>query len=76
MSPATMALVTDLAGDDDRGVSMGAFNVAGSLGFLTGIVGGGWLAEQYDYLTAFLAAGGAELALALLALPALLRLDA
>jgi len=76
MSPATMALVTDLAGDDERGVSMGGFNVAGSLGFLTGIVGGGWVAEQYDFTTAFVLAGGAELALAALALPALLRLDA
>jgi len=76
MSPATMALVTDLAGDDERGVSMGGFNIAGSLGFLTGIVGGGWVAEQYDFTTAFVLAGGAELALAALALPALLRLDA
>ncbi|MCG1004484.1 MULTISPECIES: MFS transporter [Halobacterium] len=76
MSPATMALVTDIAGDDERGVSMGGFNVAGSLGFLTGIVGGGWVAEQYDFTTAFALAGGAELLLAALALPALLRLDA
>ncbi|WP_353634848.1 MFS transporter [Halobacterium sp. NMX12-1] len=75
MSPATMALVTDLAGEDERGVSMGGFNVAGSLGFLTGIVGGGWVAEQYDFTTAFVLAGGAELLLAALALPALLRLD-
>jgi len=75
MSPATMALVTDLAGDDERGVAMGGFNVAGSLGFLAGIVGGGWLAEQHGYLTAFVVAGGTELLLAALALPALLRLD-
>jgi MFS family permease len=75
MSPATMALVTDIAGDDERGVSMGGFNVAGSLGFLTGIVGGGIIAEQYGFTTAFLLAGGAEFVLALLALPALLRLD-
>jgi MFS family permease len=75
MSPATMALVTDIAGEDERGVSMGGFNVAGSLGFLTGIVGGGWVAEQYNFTTAFVLAGGAELLLAALALPALLRLD-
>jgi MFS family permease len=75
MSPATMALVTDIAGEDERGVSMGGFNVAGSLGFLMGIVGGGWVAEQYDFTTAFVLAGGAELLLAALALPALLRLD-
>ncbi|WP_336035746.1 MFS transporter [Halobacterium yunchengense] len=75
MAPATMALVTDLAADSERGVAMAGFNAAGSLGFLAGIVGGGWVAEQHDYLTAFLVAGGAELALALLALPALVRLD-
>lgn len=75
MSPATMALVTDIAGEDERGVSMGGFNIAGSLGFLTGIVGGGWVAEQYDFTTAFVLAGGAELLLAALALPALLRLN-
>jgi len=74
MAPATMALVTDLAGEDERGVSMAGFNAAGSLGFLTGIVGGGWVAEQYDFTTAFALAGGAELALAALALPALLGL--
>ena len=75
MAPATMALVTDIAGADERGVSMAGFNVAGSLGFLTGIVGGGWVAEQYDFTTAFVLAGGAELLFAAVALPALLRLD-
>jgi MFS family permease len=76
MSPATMALVTDLAGGDERGVTMAGFNAVGSLGFLAGIVGGGWLAEQHGFDAAFLVAGGTELALAALALPALLRLDA
>jgi MFS family permease len=74
MAPATMALVTDLAGAGERGVSMAGFNVAGSLGFLTGIVGGGIVAERYGFTDAFLLAGGAELALAALALPALLKL--
>jgi MFS family permease len=74
MSPATMALVTDLAGDDERGVAMGGFNVAGSLGFLAGIVGGGWVAETWGFQPAFLLAGGTELVLAAVALPALLRL--
>jgi MFS family permease len=74
MAPATMALVTDVAGDDERGVSMAGFNAAGSLGFLTGIVGGGWVAEQWGFADAFLLAGGAELALAALAVPALVRL--
>jgi MFS family permease len=73
MSPATMALVTDMVRDADRGVSMGGFNAAGSLGFLAGIVGGGTIAERYGFTEAFLIAGGAELVLAVLALPALLR---
>ncbi len=75
MSPATMALVTDMVSDADRGVSMGGFNAAGSLGFLAGIVGGGIVAERYGFTTAFLLAGGSELVLAVLALPALLTLD-
>jgi MFS family permease len=73
-SPATMALVTDLAGVGDRGVAMGGFNTAGSLGFLVGIVGGGLVAERYGFGPAFVLAGGLELGIALLALPALLRL--
>jgi MFS family permease len=75
MSPATMALVTDMVSDADRGVSMGGFNAAGSLGFLAGIVGGSVVAERYGFTTAFIVAGGAELVLAVLALPALLTLD-
>ncbi|MFC3477910.1 MFS transporter [Halobacterium litoreum] len=75
MAPATMALVTDIAGDDERGVGMAGFNAAGSLGFLAGIVGGGWVAESWGFESAFLLAGGTELLLAALALPALLRLD-
>lgn len=75
MSPATMALVTDIADARTRGVSMGGFNIAGSLGFLTGIVGGGILAEQYGFTTAFIVAGGSEIVLAIVCLPALLKLD-
>ena len=75
MAPATMALVTDIAGDGERGVHMAGFNAAGSLGFLAGIVGGGWAAERYGFEDAFLLAGGTEFLLAALALPALLRLS-
>jgi hypothetical protein len=54
---------------------MGGFNVFGSLGFLTGIVGGATLAATYGFGTAFFAVGLAEVCIAVLALPALLRLD-
>lgn len=75
MAPATMALVTDLSGVDRRGVAMAGFNVFGSIGFLVGIVGGGLVADVLGFGTAFLAAGGVEVLLAVLALPYLLRLD-
>jgi MFS family permease len=75
-APATMALVTDLAPGTDRGVAMAGFNAAGSLGFLAGIVGGGLVASEVGYPAAFLLAGGLEILVALVTLPAFLRLDA
>ena len=72
MAPATMALVTDLVGDSDRGTAMAGFNAAGSLGFLAGILVGGSVAGEFGYLAAFVVAGGGELLLALLLLPRLL----
>jgi MFS family permease len=75
MAPATMALVTDLAGSGERGAAMGGFNIFGSVGFLVGIVGGGTAADAFGFETAFLLAGGLELLLALATLPFLLRLD-
>jgi MFS family permease len=75
MAPATMALVTDLAGSGERGAAMGGFNIFGSIGFLVGIVGGGTAADAFGFETAFLLAGGLELLLALATFPFLLRLD-
>ena len=74
-APATLALVGDLAGTDDRGTAVGGFNIVGSLGFLLGIVAGGVLADQFGYVTAFLVVGGAEVVLAVALLPALLGLE-
>jgi len=74
VAPATMALVTDLVDPAERGVAMGGFNVFGSLGFLTGFLIGGVVGSSTDYLTAFLVVGGLEIAIALLALPAVRRL--
>jgi len=74
MSPATMALVTDLAPTERRGAAIGGFNVAGSAGFLAGVVVGGFVADAYGYPEAFLTVGGAEAAIAVIALPALLAL--
>jgi MFS family permease len=74
-APATMALVTDVAPERERGVAMGGFNTVGSLGFLVGIVVGSLVAERVGFGPAFVVAGGLELTIALLALPALLRLE-
>jgi len=74
VAPATMALVTDLVDPAERGVAMGGFNVFGSLGFLTGFLIGGVVGSSTDYLTAFLVVGGLEIAIALVALPAVKRL--
>ncbi len=75
VAPATMALVTDIASETQRGAAMGGFNVFGSLGFLSGIVGGATLAATAGFGTAFLAVGLAEVGIAVAALPLLLRLD-
>ncbi|MFC7166307.1 MFS transporter [Halospeciosus flavus] len=75
MAPATMALVTDLAAPDERGVAMAGFNVAGSVGFLAGIVVGGTVADHYGYLAAFAVVGGLEILLAAVALPPLRRME-
>lgn len=75
MAPATMALVTDLADPTERGAAMGGFNIAGSVGFLVGIVVGGTVASRFGFVEAFLSIGALEVLLALAALPLLLRLD-
>ena len=74
VSPATMALVTDVARDGDRGVAMGGFNLFGSVGFLTGFLVGGGVASEFGYLAAFFVAGGLEILIALVTIPAFLRL--
>ncbi|MDZ7850935.1 MAG: MFS transporter [Halodesulfurarchaeum sp.] len=73
MSPATMALVTDIAPATERGTAMAGFNVFGSAGFLAGILVGGTVASNVSFFAAFLTAAGAEIAIALLTLPILLR---
>jgi MFS family permease len=74
-APATLALVSDLAAERERGTAIGGFNIVGSLGFLGGIVGGAVVTEAAGFDVAFLVVGLAEVAIALVALPLLLRLD-
>lgn len=75
VSPATMALVSDLATDTDRGVAMGGFNIFGNLGFLAGFVVGSVITDSFDYGAAFLAAGLLEAGIVVVALPSFLRLN-
>jgi DHA1 family tetracycline resistance protein-like MFS transporter len=67
VSPTTMALVTDIVPATERGAAMGGFNVFGSLGMLSGFLVGGLITARYGYLPAFLAAGGLEIAIAVVA---------
>ncbi|RBI58419.1 MFS transporter [halophilic archaeon] len=75
VSPATMALVSDLASDANRGVAMGGFNVFGNLGFLAGFVVGSVVTTSFGYGAAFVTAGVLEAGIVVVTLPAFLRLD-
>jgi DHA1 family tetracycline resistance protein-like MFS transporter len=76
VSPATMALVTDVVPANERGSAMGAFNVFGSLGMLSGFLVGGLVTAEYGYLAAFLVAGGLEVGIAVLASTSVKRIAA
>lgn len=69
VAPATMALVTDIAPGTRHGVAMAGFNIAGSLGFLAGIVVGWGIADVFGYPAAFAAIGALEIGIAILAIP-------
>lgn len=75
VAPATMALVTDLSPDTHHGTAMAGFNVVGSLGFLGGIVVGATIAATVGFEAAFVTVGMAEVIVAVVAIPILLRLD-
>jgi MFS family permease len=80
----SMLMTADLTPPAIRSTALGAFNTAGSLGFILGPITGGLVsgvvAASYGpaigYRAAFAVAGGAEILCALLALPMLLRLRA
>lgn len=80
----SMLMTTDLTPPEIRSTSLGAFNTAGSLGFILGPLTGGFVSQTVaaehgaaaGYQAAFGVAGVAEIACAALALPYLLRLRA
>ncbi len=74
VAPTTMALVTDLVPAVERGAAMGGFNVFGSLGMLSGFIVGGFVTDAYGYIAAFIAAGGLEILIALVAARSVYRI--
>jgi len=75
VSPTTMALVTDIVPATERGAAMGGFNVFGSLGMVSGFLVGGVVTELCGYVAAFVAAGGLEVAIALVAARSVRRIS-
>ena len=79
----TLMLAGELAGPGRKALAMGAFNAAGSLGFLVGPVVAGLTSAGVGaahgpaagYAAAFAVAGASEVACVLVALPALRRLE-
>jgi DHA1 family tetracycline resistance protein-like MFS transporter len=78
----SMMMTTDLTPPEIRSTALGAFNTAGSLGFILGPMTGGFVSqtiaashgEVTGYKAAFGVAGAAELVCVAVALPFLLRL--
>ncbi len=79
----SMLMTTEMTPEAVRTTSMGAFNAAGSLGFIFGPLTGGLVSQvvagAYDwhtgYQAAFLVAGAAEIVLAAFAFPVLWRFE-
>ena len=80
----SMLMTTDLTPPEIRSTALGAFNTAGSLGFILGPLTGGFVSDMVrashgpaaGYQAAFGVAGVAEILCVLVALPFLLRLRA
>jgi MFS family permease len=78
----TMLLTTEMVDESMRSTALGAFNAAGSLGFIIGPLVGGLVSEtvaassgwEAGYRVAFQVAGGSEVLLVCLALPFLRRI--
>lgn len=74
MFSPSAALTGDIAPADKRGVAMGGFNFFGSLGFVIGPFAGGLIADTYGFSASFAFAGFSEIIIALMFIPALLRI--
>lgn len=74
MFSPSAALTGDIAPKDKRGVAMGGFNFFGSLGFVVGPFAGGLIADTYGFGASFAFAGISEIVIALIFIPALVRI--
>ena len=68
MFPPAILLTAQWSDPRTRGTSMGAFNLAGSIGFAIGPIFGAWALETHGFGWAFAACGLMEIALAVAAL--------
>lgn len=73
--PPSIALVGDYAGPGQRGVAMGGFNLAGSIGFAAGPLIFSLIADGFGLLAPPIVAGALCLVAAAVALPLLLRAE-
>lgn len=64
--PASHALIARLATERRRGIAMGIFMLGSPFGIMLGLALGGWMNDNWGWRTAFLAAGGVGLLLAIL----------
>jgi len=71
--PPSIAMVGDYAGPGQRGVAMGGFNLAGSIGYTVGPVLFGLVADRFGQLSTPLVAGGLCLSAVAIGAPILLR---
>jgi predicted MFS family arabinose efflux permease len=64
--PTSQALASDVFPPHRRATVFGILTAAGSVGVSVGLYAGGWIADAFDWRTAFLVVGGPGLLLALL----------
>lgn len=64
MVPASLAMVGDLSKEQDKGTTIGAMNMFGSIGYLLGTALGGIMTSIYSYTTAFAVFGALQVVLA------------
>lgn len=65
--PPAQSLIADYFPPDRRARAIGVFMLSSMAGYILGMAGGGWIAQNYGWRTAFLAVGLPGLALAILA---------